>query len=111
MLDEARCLFLANPKFYFSQKKGMYVTGNPANDHCIIVLVDRIIQTLKRRLACNKQEKRTAFKVRQSVPTITYQFQMGTQRTTRIFHFDAQFGRKLNTPLRFPITCNCLIKL
>ena len=71
------------------------------NDHRAIGLVERLIQTIKNRLACIKEEKSStnAFHVKHALMIIIHQLRICKQRTTKISPFEAHFGRKLNTPL------------
>ena len=71
------------------------------NDHRAIGLVERLIQTIKNRLACIKEEKSSAnaFHVKHALKTIKHQLRICKQRTTKISLFEAHFERKPNTPL------------
>ena len=71
------------------------------NDHRAIGLVERLIQVIKNRLACIKEEKSStnAFHVKHALMIIIHQLRICKQRTTKISPFEAHFGRKLNTPL------------
>ena len=71
------------------------------NDHRAIGLVERLIETIKNRLACIKEEKSStnAFHVKHALKIIIYQLQICKQRTTNISPSEAHFGRKPNTPL------------
>ena len=71
------------------------------NDHRAIGLVERLIQTIKNRLACIKEEKLSinAFQVKHALKIIIHQLRIFKKRTTKISPFEAQFGKKPNTPL------------
>ena len=71
------------------------------NDHRAIELVERLIQTIKNRLACIKEEKLStnAFHVKHALKIIIHQLRIFKQRTTKTSAFEAHFGRKPNTPL------------
>ena len=73
----------------------------PVNDHRAIGLVERLIQTIKNRLACIKEEKSStnAFHVKHALMIIIHQLRICKRRTTKISPFEAHFGRKPNTPL------------
>ena len=63
--------------------------------------MERLIQTIKNRLACIKEEKLAthAFHVKHALKIIIHQLRICKQRTTKISPFEAHFGRKPNTPL------------
>ena len=63
--------------------------------------MERLIQTIKNRLACIKEEKLAAhaFHVKHALKIIIHQLRICKQRTTKISPFEAPFGRKPNTPL------------
>ena len=69
------------------------------NDHRAVGLLERLIQTIKNRLACIKEEKSPAFHVKHALKIIIHQLRICKQGTTKISPFEAHFGRKLNTPL------------
>ena len=55
-LDQAKCL-VGNQVKVFCNKNNIEIIEAPVNDHRAIGLVERLIQTSKRRLACIKEEK------------------------------------------------------
>ena len=55
-LDQAKCL-VGNQVKTFCNKKNIDIIEAPVNYHRAIGLVERIIQTIKNRLACIKEEK------------------------------------------------------
>ena len=71
------------------------------NDYRAIGLVERLIQTIKNRVACFKEEKSfvNAFHVKHALKIIIHQLRICKQRTTKISPFEAHFERKPNTPL------------
>ena len=71
------------------------------NDHRAIGPVERLIQTIKNRLACIKEEKSSinAFHIKHALKIILHQLRICKQRTTKISPFKAHFGRQPNTPL------------
>ena len=69
-------------------------------DHRAIGLVERLIQTIKRRLSCMKLDIRNnALTIKEAIKSIVYQFRICKQKTTNVTPFQAHFGRKPNTPL------------
>ena len=72
------------------------------NDHRAIGLVERLIQTIKNRLACIKEEKmlNNAFHVEHALKTINRQLRICKQKTKKISPFEAYFCLKPNTPLK-----------
>ena len=98
-LDQARCLIGYKVKKYCKQHNINIITA-PANDHRAIGLVERLIQTIKRRLGCMKLDSRnTAFTIKEAIKSIVYQLRICKQKTTNVTPFQAHFGRKPNTPL------------
>ena len=55
-LDQAKCL-VGNQVKTFCNKINIDIIEAPVNDHRAIGLVERLIQTIKNRLACIKEEK------------------------------------------------------
>ena len=70
------------------------------NNHRAIGLVERLIQTIKKTLACIKEEKSStnAFHVKHALKIIIHQLRICKQRTTKISPFEAH-SRKPNTSL------------
>ena len=63
-------------------------------------LVERLIQTIKRRLSCMKLDNRNkTFAIKEAIKSIIYQLRICKQKTTNVTPFQAHFGRKPNTPL------------
>ena len=64
-------------------------------------MVERLIQTIKNRLACIKEEKSSTncFNIKHVLKINNHQRRICKQKTTKISPFEAQFGRKTNTPL------------
>ena len=64
-------------------------------------MLGRLIQTIKSRLACIKEEKlaNNGFHVKYALGIIIHQLWICKQKTTKISPFEAHFGRKPNTPL------------
>ena len=99
-LDQAKCL-VGNQVKTFCNKNNIDIIEAPVNEHRAIGLVERLIQTIKNRLACIKEEKLPTrdFHVKHALKIIIHQMQICKQRTTKTSPFEAPFGRKPNTPL------------
>ena len=100
-LDQAKCL-VENQVKTFCNKNNIDIIEAPVNDHRAIGLVERLIQTIKNRLACIRKEKLPTrdFHVKHALKIIIHQLRICKQRTTKTSPFEAYFGRKPNTPLR-----------
>ena len=111
-LDQAKCLIGHQVKT-FCNKNNIEIIEAPVNDHRAIGLVERLIQTIKNRLACIKEEKLSthAFHVKHALKIIIYQLRICKQRTTKTSPFEAHFGRKPNTPLSVIATKPNLLNL
>ena len=85
----------------FGNKNNTEIIEAPVNDHCDIGLVERLIQAIKSRLACIKEEKsaNNAFHVKHALKIVILQLWICEQKTTKISPFEAHFGRNPNTPL------------
>ena len=85
----------------FCNKNNIEIIEAPVNDHCAIGLVERLIQTIKSRLACIREETSAsnAFHIKYAKKIILQQLRICKQRTTNISPFEAHFGRKPNIPL------------
>ena len=98
-LDQARCL-IGNKVKTFCKQHNINILTSPANDQRAIRLVERLIQTIKRRLSCMKLDNRNqSFTIKNAIKSIVYQLRICKQKTTNVTPFQAQFGRKPNTPL------------
>ena len=97
-LDQARCQTGQQIKTFCSQNNIQLIEA-PIHDHRAIGLVERLIQTIKNRLACIKTAARNQFNVKASINSIIYQLRICRQKTINISPFEANFGRKANTPL------------
>ena len=95
-LNQAKCL-VGNQVQTFCNKK----ISTKLNDHRAIGFVERLIETMKNRLACIKEEKShaNAFHVKHALMITIHPLRICNQRTTKISPFEAHFGRKHNTPL------------
>ena len=98
-LDQARCLIGCKVKNFCNQHNINIITA-PANDHRAFGLVERLIQTIKRRLSCMKSGSRNnTFAITEAIKSIVYQLRICKQKTTNVTPFLAHFGRKPNTAL------------
>ena len=97
-LDQARCQTGQQIKAFCSQNNIQLIEA-PIQGHRAIGLVERLIQTIKNRLACIKTAAQNQFKVKASINSIIYQLRICRQKTINISPFEANFGRKANTPL------------
>ena len=111
-LDQAKCL-VGNQVKTFCNKNNIDIIEAPVNDHRAIELVERLIQTIKNRLACIKEEKLPTrdFRVKHALKIIIHQLRICKQRTTKTSPFEAHFGRKPNTPLSVIATKPNLLNL
>ena len=98
-LDQERCLIGYKVKNFCKQHNINIITA-AANDHRAIGLVERLMQTIKRRLGCMKLDTRNnTFTIKEAIKSIVYQLRICKQKTTNVTPFQAHFGRKPNTPL------------
>ena len=98
-LDQACCL-IGNKVKTFCKQHNINILTAPANDHRAIGLVERLIQTIKRRLSCMKLDNRNkSFTIKEAIKSIVYQLRICKRKTTNVTPFQAHFGRKPNTPL------------
>ena len=97
-MDQARCQTGHRIKTFCNQNKIQLIEA-PIHDHRAIGLVERLIQTIKNRLACIKTAAQNQFNMKASINTIIYQLRICRQKTIGISPFEAHFGRKANTPL------------
>ena len=98
-LDQAKCL-VGNQVTTFCNKINIDIIEAPVNDHRAIGLVEILIQTVKNRLACIKEEKSctNGFQVNRALKIIIHQLRICKQKK-KISPFEAHFGIKPNTPL------------
>ena len=70
------------------------------DDHRVIGVVERMIQTLKRRLAVMRDDKtNTPYKLASDVTEIIKTLRITPHSVTKISPFEAHMGRTPNTPL------------
>ena len=99
-IDQARCL-IGNQVKNFCMKNNITLIPAPANDHRAIGLVERLIGTIKQRLACIKEANKelNSFTIKAALKSIIYQLRICKHKTTKLSPFESHFGRKANTPL------------
>ena len=85
----------------------MDIIDAPVNDHHAIGLVERLIQTIKIRLAYIKIEKSfsNAFHIKHALKIIIHQLRICKQKTTKIPPFEAHFGRNLLSVISTNLNC------
>ena len=114
-LDQAKCL-VGDQVQTFCNKNNIDTIEAPVNDHRAIGLVERLVQTVKNRLACIKEEKLSTrdfcdFHVKHALKIIIHQLRICKQKTTKTSPFEANFRRKPNTPLSVIATRPNLLNL
>ena len=97
-LDQARCQTGQQIKAFCGQNN-IQLNEAPIHDHRAIGLVERLIQTIKNRLARIKTAAQNQFNVKTSINSIIYQLRICRQNTINVSPFEAHFGRKAITPL------------
>ena len=99
-LDQAKSLD-GNQVKTFCNTNNIENIEAPVNDHRAIALVERLIHTIKNRLACFKEEKSAinAFHVKHAIKIIIHQMRICKQKTTTTSPFEAHIGRKPNSQL------------
>ena len=97
-LDQARCQSGQQIKAFCNQNNIQLIEA-PIHDHRAIGLVERLIQTIKNRLACIKMAARNQFNLKASINSIIYRLSICRQKDINISPFVAHLGRKANTPL------------
>ena len=98
-MDQARCQ-KGNIIRDLCSRNNIRVIFAPANDHRLIGLVERLIQTVKRRLGCIKLDpKQHPFNIKQSLRQIAQELRICRKKATNISPFEAHFGRPANTPI------------
>ena len=99
-IDQARCL-IGNQVKNFCMKNNITLIPAPANDHRAIGLVERLIGTIKQRLACIKEANKelNSFTIKAALISIIFQLRICKHKTTKLSPFESHFERKANTPL------------
>ena len=89
-LDQAKCL-VGNQVKNFCKTINIEIIEAPVNDHRGIGLVGRLMQTIKIRPECIKEEKsaNNAFLVKYALKVIIHQLWICGQKTTKISPFEA----------------------
>ena len=98
-LDQAQCQISQQIKAFCNQNNIQLIEA-PIHDHRAIGLVEKLIQTIKSRLACIRTAARNNFKLQASINSVIYQPRIYRQKTFNISPYEANFGRKANTPLK-----------
>ena len=98
-LDQATCLVGKQITNHCNENNNNILDA-PVGDHRAIGLVERMIQTIKRRLSCMKAENKDTFSTSKAIKQIVSDLRLTKQKTTKITPFEAHFGRPANTPLR-----------
>ena len=95
-LDQAKCLVGNQVKTFFNKNNIQFIEAT-VNDQRAIGLVKRLIQTIKIRLTCIKEEiASNLFHARHALKIIIHQLRICNQKTTKISPFVAHFGQKHN---------------
>ena len=83
-LDQAKCL-VGNQVITFCNKIKIDIIEAPVNDHRAIGLVEILIQTVKNRLACIREEKlcTNGFQVNHALKIIIHQLRICKQKKQR----------------------------
>ena len=98
-LDQVTCL-VGKQVTNYCNENNINILDAPVGDHRAIGLVERMIQTIKRRLSCMKAENKDTFSTSKVIKQIVSDLRLTKQKTTKITPFEAHFGRPANTPLR-----------
>ena len=84
----------------FCKSNNIKLPFAPVDDHRSIGDVERLIQTLKRRLSAMKIDPtKSPFKIASSVAVMIKTLQVTPHKVTKIPPFEAHMGRKAKTPL------------
>ena len=83
----------------FCNHKNIQLIEAPIHDHRAVGLVERLIQTIKNRLACIKTAAQNCFNLKASINLIIYQLLIWRQKTVNLSPFEAHFERKTTTRL------------
>ena len=82
-------------------KNNITLIPAPVNDNRAVGLVERLIGTIKQRLACIKDANKelNSFAIKAALKSILYQLRICKHKTTKHSPFESHFGRKANAPL------------
>ena len=97
-LGQAQCQIGQQLKACCNQNNIQLIEA-PIHDHIAIGLVESLIQTIKNSLAGIKTAAGNRFILKASINSIMYHLLICRQNATNISPFEANFGRKANTPL------------
>ena len=98
-LDQARCL-KGNKIQQLCKRNNIELIYAPANDHRPIGLVERLIQTVKRRLGCIKLDpNQKPFNIKNALQNISFELRTCRKKISKLSPFEAHYGRKANTAL------------
>ena len=99
-LDQKAICLIGKQVTNYCNENNINILDAPVGDHRAIELVERMIQTIKRRLSCMKTENKDTFSTSKAIKQIVSDIRQTKQKTTKITSFEAHFGRPANTPLR-----------
>ena len=98
-LDQARCL-KGNKIQQLCKRYNINLIYAPANDHRPIGLVERLIQTIKRRLGCIKLDpNQKPFNIKNALQNLSFELRTCRKKNSKLSPFEAPYGRKANTAL------------
>ena len=93
-IDQARCL-IGNQVKNFCMKNNISLIPAPANDHRAIGLVERLIGTIKHRLAVIKAKKElNSFTIKAALKSILYQLGICNIRLLSLCHSNHSLDKK-----------------
>ena len=95
--DQARCL-KGNKVKHLCARHNINLIYAPANDHHPIGVVERLIQTVKRRLGCSKlNPNQLPFNIKNALRNISLELRTCRKKYSKLSPFEAYYGRKPNT--------------
>ena len=97
-LDHAQCQ-IGHQINAFCSHDNIQLIEAPIHDHRAIGLVERLIKTIKSRLACMKTAAQNIFNLKASIISIIYQLRICRRETINLSPFEADIGEKANTSL------------
>ena len=99
-LDQAKYLVGHQVKT-LCNRNNIEIFEAPVNGRRAIGLVERLIQTVKNRLASITEEKSAtiSFNRKHALKIVTHRLRICKQKTTKILPLEAHYGRKPNVPL------------
>ena len=98
--DQTRRL-IGNQVKNFCTKNNIALIRAPANDHRPIVLVERLVSTIKQRLSCIKKANKelNSFTMIAALKSVIHLLRICKHKTTKLSPSESHFGRKANTLL------------